>query len=89
MPSRNGIPNQLNASLIREVRMIAQQFFRSKENNTFWETYHGRTKAAAPTPPTPPLKCARCVAQGKSRTGFTPRDAITVFEGTAVCELHL
>lgn len=87
--SRNGIPNQLNASLIREVRMIAQQFFRSKENSTFWETYHGRTKAAAPTPPTLHLKCARCFGLRKSKPDLIPKDAVTMFEGTAVCEDHI
>lgn len=83
--SRNGIPTQLNASLIREVRMIAQQFFRSRENTGFWNGYHGKTSA---TPEAPALKCARCV--GLKRRGQTKvNDAITLFEGTALCEDHL
>lgn len=84
--SRNSIPNQLNASLIREVRMIAQQFFRSKENSTFWENYHGKKKTVVA--PTMTWKCARCLAINRARPKDV-NDAVTFFEGTAVCEQHL
>lgn len=86
--SRN-IPN-VNASLIREVRMIAQQFFRSKENSTFWESYHGKAPAAAAQVQVQysPLKCARCVGN-RLKNPKDAKDAITIFEGTALCQDHV
>lgn len=86
--ARNGIPNQLNASLIREVRMIAQQFFRSKENSTFWESYHGKAPAAKVQVQYSPLKCARCVGN-RLKDPKDAKDAITIFEGTALCQDHI
>lgn len=68
----------MNASLIREVRMIAQQFFQTKRDENFWSSRSPQPKAA----PALVLKCARCPRGNR-------RNAISLFEGTAVCEEHL
>lgn len=72
---RSNIPN-VNASLIREVRMIVQQFFRHKESATFWESKPPRPQVAV-------LKCSFCVDIRKR-----PLDADTVINGYAVCPKH-
>lgn len=80
--SRN-VPN-VNASLIREVRMIAQQFFRSKSDASFWNSY---SKVNSPKEKTHiiSLTCAPCIRTGRG----TPEPAITVTKGEAVCHIHM
>lgn len=77
MPRNRNVPN-VNASLIREVRMIAQQFFRSKDSQAFWGRH-------APTPPPAAfrLKCSQCM-----ETTSEPQTAVTVYNGNALCEKH-
>lgn len=85
MPSRN-IPN-VNASLIREIRMIAQQAFaafrngseprvqqRYKQRSPF---YQGETLPVT-------LECCFCL-----RLRTKPKVAVTVQNGQAVCGDHI
>lgn len=73
MPSN--VPN-VNASLIREVRMIINQFFRHKESETFWGSRASKPQIAV-------LKCGVCMEFSNR-----PKDAITVYDGTAMCQPH-
>lgn len=68
----------MNASLIREVRMIAQQFFQTKRDETFWGSRSPAPKAA------PALKCVVCL-----RESSVARNAVTICNGNAVCQQHL
>lgn len=70
-PGRNYMPN---ASLLHELRMIAQSFFQHR-NSVFREKPQ---KQAAPT-----LLCADCY-----RLGLTI-PAISVYGGNAVCRSHM
>lgn len=69
---RSNVPN-VNASLIREVRMIAQQFFRHK--NFFEPRYQA--------PKIPALKCCFCRDVKKK-----PQEATEVIQGYSVCPNH-
>lgn len=71
----------VNASLIREFRMIAQQFFRSQETVSFWQSR--RTQNAEPTTA---LKCVTCLRSNKQ---LKPRAAVAISDGQSVCMLHL
>jgi len=68
----------VNASLIREVRMIAQQFFRSRDNVAFWESWSPKPRVAV-------LKCGFCIRNMDGKQ----RDAVAVIEGYSVCTHHL
>lgn len=77
MNRRNAIPPIVSASLIHEFRMIATQFFRSRENMNFWQTR--TTPKAAPA-----LRCVFCL----SVTPKKAADAITIKNGQAICADH-
>jgi hypothetical protein len=66
----------VSASLIHEVRMIAENFFRQK---TMQSMYSGKKEKNSS------LSCAVCmlVRKGKAKA------AVTILEGTAVCADHL
>lgn len=65
-------PN-VNASLIREIRMIAQQLFR-----------HKNLSKSEKTAPAPVLRCGECM---KVTSRLIP--AVTIYNGTAVCLNHV
>lgn len=74
--------HNVNASLIRELRMIAQDFFytqRSNKNSIF------NPKRQAASQPTATLKCSFCLNVRKNK----PQDAVTVINGHAACDDHL
>lgn len=77
-PGRN-IPN-VNASLIRELRMIVNQFFRTKENINFDNSFKRPEKTHVIA-----LTCEPCLRSAAT----TPEPAITVSKGFAVCHRHL
>ncbi len=62
----------VNASLIREMRMIAQQFFGGRREKPIFETVSSM------------LKCIFCLKEGS----LHPRTAITIADGQAVCAKH-
>lgn len=74
-------PIYQNASLLRELRMIAQVFTRSRENEAFW----GRNKAE-PKAPTQRLWCVVCLRN--PGTNLSPMPAVTISKGDAVCNQH-
>lgn len=74
---RSNVPN-VNASLIREIRMIAQQFFRHKDTEAFLGSRSQKPSIAV-------LKCAPCLRANRKK----PHDAITIDNGRAVCEEHM
>lgn len=74
--------SNVNASLIRELRMIAQNFFRHKEDMSFWGS-----RSSAPSAPA--MKCARCLGTKKGNPQLRVNDAVTIFDGTALCEAHV
>lgn len=76
-------PIYQNASLIREVRMIAQQFFQTKRDEAFW----GSFKKPQSTPSTALLRCVFCIKENASTT--VTRPAVTIYNGNATCVQHL
>lgn len=80
---------RLNASLIREGRMIFQQLQQVFGNHqprttSFNDVLIEEAKAKAAQAPT--LKCAVCLAAG---TAEKANQAITIANGDAVCQQHL
>lgn len=76
-------PIYQNASLLRELRMIAQVFTRSRENEAFW----GRNKSTSPIISAPRLWCVVCLRN--PATNLSPMPAVTISKGDAVCNQHL
>jgi hypothetical protein len=77
---------RLNASLIREGRMIfqqLQQIFGNRQPRTTNFNDVMIAEAQAKAAKAPALKCCFCLDQGKHK------DAITVAKGHAVCTQHL
>lgn len=87
---------RLNASLIREGRMIFQQLSQlfgntSKIDNVYAmraaqaqaDADIAKAKAAAVAPA---LKCCVCIAAGGTTT---PKEAVTIAKGDALCVQHL
>lgn len=77
--SRSRYGYNVNASLLREVRMIFQHFFSSRESQAFWNS----RKPAAPKS-SPPLQCVGCIRERRS----VVKNAIAVSQGNSVCEEH-
>lgn len=78
MPRSRG-PN-VNASLIHEVRMFAQQFFGGRPSNLHSAPF-AENRTRPPVCLHPVLKCALC-------TGIEPRFAEFVINGFSVCVVH-
>lgn len=68
----------INASLMHEIRMIAQQFLRSKESMSFWESRKPKAK------PAPTMQCLACLLH---RDKVVP--AVATHHGNSVCKDHL
>lgn len=66
----------INASLIREARMIYQHLFGRPP---------GQSKAQSASMHFPALKCGFCIVVRKKR----PEDALTIVNGQAVCHDHM
>lgn len=62
-----------SASLIHEIRMIAQSFFRHRSDTSLF----ARPKSA-------PLLCATCIT-----LGYNEQPAVAVKNGTSVCRNHI
>lgn len=71
-----GTPVYINASLIREARMIYQNLFGGRAPGP---------QAKSATMHFPTLKCGFCIVVRKKR----PEDAITVVNGHACCHDHM
>lgn len=77
------VPPHINASLIREMRMIAQQLFGGREDNYYaMRASEARAKAQAEAAKAQAvmLKCGKCM-----EITSKPNDAITIYKGTALC----
>lgn len=79
--SRSGIPPQINASLIREARMIFKTFMAHRTTDRFNSANYGKQS----TPQVISLTCSFCLKSEKR----VPEPAITVTNGNAVCHLHM
>lgn len=64
----------VNASLIREVRMIATRFFETRPS----------TPRLRSVPTLPSLLCNLCLHELRNK----PKDAVTIVNGQAVCMEH-
>lgn len=72
-------PLYTNASLIREARMFAQNFFGARAAGNLYQSVR------EPQQKVPMLKCGRCM---KLNEGGPAKNAITIYEGTALCNAH-
>jgi hypothetical protein len=72
--------NHVNASLIREVRMIAQQLLLARSMSGMTKANSKRQDLSHISS----LKCIHCLREGNPR----PRNAIAVSNGDSICDNH-
>lgn len=78
-------PIYTNASLLRELRLISQQFFQSRRDQAFWSNNPG--PKARETQTQKRIWCAVCLRNPSTK--LSPNLAITISRGDAVCDSHL
>lgn len=78
------VPN-VNASLMHEIRMVAYELLRHRENLAFWQGKKKSRPAAASTA----IKCHTCVRNSRVSSNLPLRDAVTYHNGTALCAHHV
>lgn len=74
----------VNASLLHELRMFLQQFTGGRVDNYYAMR---AAEAQAKAQKAPALKCARCIEVTIDDSRLN--DAITIYDGSALCKKHL
>lgn len=78
MPSNYRVPPQINASLMRELRMVFKTFMAHRTTDRYNANAYSKPQVIS-------LTCALCLKSEKKM----PEPAITVMNGNAVCHLHM